>query len=320
MKKLFFLSLACCIFALSKNGQAQNADMLQAHVRMINASVQGVIDARMPAFAIKPEVDVKLLNAMLECGGHYNIAVANLESWYQGEISNPKNSIVSNNINQPYSGYEVWIGGNFFSRFNSNANIVSARSLGGWTTYTSSQGSRVIQLGGRVGLGSIKSKTNIYDQHFDLQDVADTNITAASSNQVYNFERYSNTNVNYFFVGIHSYHVSKIDALSDRVRGGSWFKYYLDLIIPTQVTVDDMYAINNEKYKAIPKDGDNWKQLGYRIGMKRAGTGTISTSLKLEIGKMITFSSFDDVNPNSGYFVIGLGIGISPKVSAYNIE
>ena len=316
--KFYILTLLVLSFPGFCTGQA---DMSVAHVRMINTQVFGAIDMRMPAFMIRPEIDIKLLNARLEFGGLYNFSVANLESWYQGEILNYKNSLVGENLGKPYGGNEIWIGGNFINHYNPDATIISARTLGPWTIYSSNSGTRVIQFGGHIGLGSNISKTNIYDHGFNLEG-EDNKVYSVNDNypnSVYRFDTYANVNINYTFLGIHSCHVSKISDRTNTVWGGSSFKYYLDLIFPTKVTIDDMYSASSDRYMAIPKEGDDWKKMGYRIGMKRWGTGTVSSSVKLELGKMTSFSSVDP-GPQSFYFMIGVGVGISPKIGAYEFD
>jgi len=317
MKKNRILYSLLLLF-IFQNALAQGG-MEYAHVRMINASVQASVDSRLPALAIKPELDLKLLNGNLELGGLYNIAIANLESWYQGEILDPRNSLVGPEINSPYSSYEIWAGGNFFNQYNPNATIVTVRSLGAWSISSSNPGSRLIQIGGRAGMGSINSKTNIYDHGFNIKGSDGIVHSESSLTTIYDKDTYANTRIRYAFAGLHLYNVSKKDEDTDKVRGGTQLKYYADLIIPTQVNIDEMFSSAGKRFEAVPKDGDDWKRIGYRAGVKRVGTGTVSSSFKIELGKMTTFSSVNS-GPQSWYFMVGLGLGISPKVSAYDIN
>jgi hypothetical protein len=293
------------------NAIAQD-DETKAHLRSLGFGASLSVDNRLPALMFKPSADLKFFNGKLVIGGHANVQLLKLEEW-DLKILDPKKSLVGNNITRPYSAYEFFGGFTLYGNTNQDATVTSTYSSGRYTFQSREPGSKSYLIGLRGGFGAISSKIGIYAKSFELQ-------SAISSGVDYNrFDKYANTITEYFFIGSNNYLCKKIDTENEGLKNGILLNIYADLIIPTKVYIGSMYNLLNEKFIPIPKSGENWKQIGGRVGFSRKGTNIFGLAIKLETGIMSNFSTYGS-GVNSLFFNIDLGIQISPLIGVLSLE
>ena len=279
MNKICFLFTVFIVFAIKISFAQQDVDPKLAHFRAFKLALDLNYDFRYPALMLKPEMEIKLLKGKIQLIGHYCQQLKKLEEWDKA-ILDPKNSLVAPDYNKPYGAYEFQVGYNFLNRLNEDAQILTVRKSGNFMFYSIESGSRASQTGVHAGMGAFRTKVNINDHLFNLKDkkggVYSENTNPSNEFNFYNYDTYTNVITEYVFLGVHRSVCTKLSDYNNTIRRGEVSLFYLDLIIPTKVTMNKMYSIINDEYTPIPKEGDNWKMPGYRIGVQRSYTSLLS--------------------------------------------
>lgn len=314
MKKFSFYLLSMILFSCKISFAQDDVDPKMAHFRSLKFALDLNYDTRYPALMLKPEIELKLFKGKIQLIGNYCQQLKKMEEW-DLKILKPNESLVAPDYKKPYSAYEYQVGYNFINRLNVDAQILTVRKSGDIMFYSVNRGSRASQTGAHAGFGAFRSKVNINDHLFNLTDKTGGLYTENSSPKneynFYQYDTYTNVITEYVFVGIHRAVCTKLEDFYNTIRRGENSLFYADIIVPTKVTMNKMYSMINDEYTAVPKEGDNWKNVGYRIGIQRSYTSLLSLHLKLEIGQMPVFSTYGS-GPQSKFLNIGLGFNLYP--------
>jgi hypothetical protein len=313
--KNFFVSTLLLLCFFSVNAQSQ---FDEANFRVFELSNSLSYDTRLPAMMYKPAVELKLFDGRLIVGGFANLQLAKMEEWDK-RVLKPNESLIGTNIAKPYSSYEFYGCINILNSFNPSATVTTSKSYGRWTFVSSEPGTRAHLLSAKIGFGSISSKIGLYGHPFALQDSTGNKYEGNSTIDYNRYDKYANTNTNYFFIGPYYMVCQKGQSSSGKGRGGSTVVLFLDLIVPTKMAIDAMYSPSNEKFNAIPRKGESWTPKGARIGLIRKGTGVLSAYSKLEYGLMPNFSTYGK-GAASSYFNIEIGVLVSPLIGLLDLK